>query len=69
MKDKDGGWDISEYEMQEDSLVSVPSNTDAVVTAYSRQKLRTPEFKNWARSYYDLRTPQSGRAKNLRPAS
>lgn len=49
--DKDGmiiGWKIHEYEMMEISLVSVPSNRDAVITCDSRSKLHDPRMKAWA---------------------
>ena len=40
------------------SLVSIPANTDAVITAFSQGKLHTPLVKSWARKYYDDRPVQ-----------
>jgi len=56
-KDADtfSGFDILKYEMMEVSLVSVPSNTDAIITAFSRMKLGTPIAKSWAKSFYMAR--------------
>ena len=34
--DEAGGWKIPRYEMMETSLVSIPSNVDAVITSFSR---------------------------------
>lgn len=49
LNEKDGpGWHVVKYEMMEVSLVSVPSNVDAVITASSREKLHHPLVKNWA---------------------
>lgn len=42
------GWEVFKYHMMEVSLVSVPSNTDAVITALSREKLHHPAVKEWA---------------------
>lgn len=54
--EKDGeeptGWHITKYEIMETSLVSIPSNTDAVITAFSRGKLHDPLTKAWARSLW-----------------
>lgn len=53
MTEKSGGEDIIvgfhvlKYEMMEVSLVSVPSNTDAVIQAFSRGKLASPHAKSW----------------------
>ncbi len=49
------GYHIPAYRMFEKSLVSVPSNPDAIITAYSRQKLHDPFVKAWAKGYYDRR--------------
>lgn len=42
------GFHVLKYEMMEISLVSVPSNTDAVITGLSRGKLKSPIAKSWA---------------------
>lgn len=49
------GYKITEFEVMEESLVSVPSNTDAVITAYARGKLHDPTVKQWAKQYHDSR--------------
>lgn len=49
------GYRIPAYRMFEKSLVSVPSNPDAVITAYSRNKLFDPMVKAWAKSISDAR--------------
>ncbi len=50
-----GGYDITKFEIMEESLVSVPSNTDAVILAYSRGKLHDPTVKQWAKVFHDAR--------------
>ena len=60
--DKDdpwGGFRIKQFEIMEISLVSVPSNVDATITAYSRRKLHHPMVKEWAKRKYDSR-PRHG---------
>lgn len=42
------GWEIQEFEIVETSLVSVPANTDAVITALSQSELHHPATKSWA---------------------
>lgn len=42
------GFHVTKFEMMEISLVSVPSNTDAVITGLSRGKLKSPVAKSWA---------------------
>ena len=58
-KDLDGndweGWLIRKYKILEVSLVGVPSNQDAVITAFSRQKLFSPMVKSWAKGLFDSR--------------
>lgn len=54
-EDADGeptGWKVLEYDVMEGSLVSVPANTDAVITAFSRNKLNSPLVKGWAGGMY-----------------
>jgi HK97 family phage major capsid protein/HK97 family phage prohead protease len=43
-----GGYHILEFKILEVSLVSVPSNPDAVIEAFSREKLAHPLVKAWA---------------------
>ncbi|MHC4402967.1 MAG: HK97 family phage prohead protease, partial [Planctomycetota bacterium] len=62
---KDGGYDIKKFEIMEESLVTVPSNTDAVITAFSRGKLGDPLVKSWAKSISDAR-PAQGRGMEFR---
>lgn len=66
-KEEDGepvGLDIKRFEIMEQSVVSVPSNTDAVISAADRGKLSDPMVKQWASS---LRkgTPASVAVKGL----
>lgn len=49
------GWHIKTYDMMEVSLVSIPSNTDAVITAFGRGKLHCPLMKSWAKRMHDVR--------------
>jgi hypothetical protein len=44
------GWHVLRFKILETSLVSVPSNEDAVITAFSRGKLFHPLVKAWAAS-------------------
>lgn len=50
------GFHVLKYEMMEVSLVSVPSNTDAVLTAFSRGKLASPTAKSWGAALNDRRS-------------
>lgn len=49
------GWEVEEFEVMEISLVSVPANVGAVITAFSKQKLHSPLIKSWANRLYDER--------------
>ena len=49
------GYDITKFEIMEESVVSVPSNTDAIIEAVSRGKLADPLVKSWAQHYFDNR--------------
>ena len=49
------GYEITKFEIMEESVVSVPSNTDAIIEAVSRGKLADPLVKGWAQHYYDNR--------------
>ena len=68
------GWHIKVYEIMETSLVSVPSNTDAVITAWERAKLHHPLTKRWGEKMFRARPPQGrgmdlpGTAKDAAPA-
>lgn len=44
-----GGWHIDKYAMMEASVVSIPSNVDAEITAFSRSKLTHPLVKSWCK--------------------
>lgn len=63
-EDKDGNWiggfDIEEFEIMEASLVSVPSNVDAEIELYSRDKLKSDLFKSHARALADARPLKVG---------
>lgn len=50
------GFDITQFEVMEESLVSVPANTDAVITMFSRGKFHDPLVKQWAGNLYNERT-------------
>lgn len=52
MEDKDGRYLISSFEILEVSLVSIPSNTDAIITAFSNHKLHSSMMKSWAEKMY-----------------
>lgn len=49
------GFDVKKFEVLEVSVVTVPSNPDAVITAYSGGKLHHPDIKEWARRQFDER--------------
>lgn len=49
------GFDIKSFEVLEFSYVSVPSNPDAEIIAWSRGKVHTPVVKSWCRSLYEQR--------------
>lgn len=49
------GWHVKKFTIVEGSLVSIPSNPDGVITAFSRHKLHHPLIKAWARKAYDAR--------------
>ncbi|HTI50348.1 MAG TPA: HK97 family phage prohead protease [Planctomycetaceae bacterium] len=52
------GWHFKKFEVYEVSLVSIPSNTDAVITAYSRGTLKNEAVRAWAKKAFDERKPQ-----------
>lgn len=43
-----GGWHITKYAMMEVSLVSIPSNVDAEISAWNSGKFHHPLTKSWA---------------------
>jgi hypothetical protein len=49
------GLEIRRFEVMEESVVSVPSNVDAVITMYSRNELQDPLAKSWAKQFYSAR--------------
>ena len=49
------GFHILEWKMFEVSLVSVPSNDEAIITAFSRQELADPFMKAWAGAKFTRR--------------
>jgi hypothetical protein len=49
------GYHITKFRVVEVSLVSVPANEDAVITAYSRNKFCDPRVKAWAKGLFDKR--------------
>jgi hypothetical protein len=49
------GWHVTKYRVLEGSVVSIPSNPDAVITAYSRKGLHHPLVKGWAKRFFDAR--------------
>ena len=53
--ESDEGWFINSYSVMEISLVSIPSNVDAVITAHSQSKLHHPLVKSWAARISDGR--------------
>lgn len=56
--EKDGRWHITKYSVMEVSLVSVPSNVDAVITLFSRNKLHSPFAKAWGEKLWQGRPVQ-----------
>lgn len=60
LRGRDDGFHIKHFELYETSLVSVPSNVDAVITAFSRGKLHSPLMKGWAGRHFRSR-PTQGR--------
>lgn len=44
------GWHVLRFKILETSLVSIPSNEDAIITTWSRGKLHHPLVKSWAES-------------------
>jgi hypothetical protein len=64
----DSGWHIKRFEIFEISLVSIPSNRDAVITAFSRRQLKSPMIREWARRLWRQR-PCRGAGIDPEPAA
>lgn len=58
LESEDSRYLISSFEILEVSLVSIPSNTDAVITAFSNHKLHSTVIKSWAEKMYRERPVQ-----------
>lgn len=58
-KDIYSGYRVLKFKILEVSLVSVPSNPDAVITNFSRDKLHHPLVKAWAGAKFDARPAQA----------
>ena len=63
------GYHILEFKILEVSLVSVPSNPDAVIEAFSREKLAHPLVKAWAGARFENRPVVVPGAGNLNQAA
>lgn len=55
--DQSYGWHVTDYDMMETSLVSIPSNVDAEILAFSRSKLTHPLVKQWCGKLFAERPP------------
>ena len=55
---KDEGWRFLKFLIYESSLVSIPSNIDAVIEAFSREKLHSPLVRGWAEKMFKDRPVQ-----------
>lgn len=53
--DETKGWKIFKYKVMEESLVSIPANVGAIITAVSRGKLHSPMIKKYGESLYNSR--------------
>jgi uncharacterized membrane protein len=56
---KDGGFEITKFEIMEESGVSVPSNTDAVIEAFATRKWASPIIKRYAAAIVSQRPIQA----------
>ncbi|HUY89086.1 MAG TPA: HK97 family phage prohead protease [Pirellulales bacterium] len=61
------GYHVLEFKILEVSLVSVPSNPDAVIEAFSREKLQHPLVKAWAGARFARRPVISASGIDLAP--
>jgi len=52
---KEGRWHITKFHVLEVSGVPVPSNTSAIITAFSRNKLHSPFVKSFGRKLFESR--------------
>ncbi len=50
------GFHVKRFRVMEVSLVSVPSNVDAVITSFSRKQLHDPLVSKWAGGLFDSRS-------------
>jgi HK97 family phage prohead protease len=55
---EDDGWTFKAFEIYEVSLVSVPSNVEAVIEAYSRNTLKNEAVRAWGKKEFDARQRQ-----------
>ena len=55
--DMDEGWEITKSHVMEGSVVSIPANTDARITLFSRGTLKSHVIGSWAKQAYDARPP------------
>ncbi|HEV7224601.1 MAG TPA: HK97 family phage prohead protease [Pirellulales bacterium] len=62
-----GGYHVLEFKILEVSLVSVPSNPDAVIEAFSREKLQHPLVKAWAGARFARRPVVSASGIDFAP--
>lgn len=69
LKGKDGRWHIKKYEILEVSLVSVPSNPDGVIQAWSDGKLHSALIKSWAKNQFDKRQVRVAVGVDLKSAT
>jgi len=56
--DDDEGWHFKRFEIYETSVVAIPSNTDAVIEAYSRNELKNEAVRAWGKKMFDARPVQ-----------
>lgn len=56
--DDDEGWHFKRFEIFETSVVSIPSNTDAVIEAYARNELKNEAVRAWGKKMFDARPVQ-----------
>lgn len=49
------GFEVLKYEIMEESLVSVPSNVDAIVEMYSKGALTSDPYRELAKRFYEVR--------------
>jgi HK97 family phage prohead protease len=52
-KGKQTGWDVKKFDVLEVSLVSVPSNVNAVITSFTANELKSAAVKLWVKSLGD----------------